>query len=269
MGAVAINETSFGDLLRSWRQQRRVSQLDLSIEADVSARHISFLETGRARPSREMVMKLAEELEVPLRHRNRLLVAAGFAPVYPEREVRGPEFEIVRRALDKILAGHEPYPAVVVDATWNLVAANSAAAMFMEGVPDELLKEPINVMRLSLHPQAMGGRLLNLAEVRAHLLHQLRRQSEMSGDGRLAELHDELAAYTYPGVDLNVAHVPGPADILVPLRIAAGDRVLSMFTTIATFGTPVDVTVSELAIETFWPNDEETAAAFQDGFKQG
>ncbi|MFG2074101.1 helix-turn-helix domain-containing protein [Nonomuraea maritima] len=262
MSAVAVQGGSFGELLRSWRQRRRVSQLDLGIEADVSARHISFLETGRSRPSREMVMKLAEELDVPLRHRNALLVAAGFAPVYPEREVRAPEMSVVRQALEKILAGHEPYPAVVVDAAWNLVAANAAAAMFMEGVPDELLAEPVNVLRLSLHPKAMGGRLLNLAEVRAHLLYRLRRQAEVSGDGRLAELHDELAAYTYPGVDLNVAHVPGPGDILVPLRIAAGDRVLSMFTTIATFGTPVDVTLSELAIETFWPNDEETAAAF-------
>ncbi|MFI7612225.1 helix-turn-helix domain-containing protein [Nonomuraea terrae] len=261
MSAVAVEEESFGALLRSWRQRRRVSQLDLGIEAGVSARHISFLETGRARPSREMVVKLAEELEVPLRHRNRLLVVAGFAPVYPEHEVR--EMRVVREALDKILAGHEPYPALVVDAAWNLVAANGAAAMFMEGVPAELLEEPVNVMRLSLHPEAMGGRLLNLAEVRAHLLHQLRRQAEVSGDGRLAELHDELASYTYPGVDLNVAHVPGPGDILVPLRIAAGDRVLSMFTTIATFGAPVDVTVSELAIETFWPNDEETAQAFR------
>lgn len=207
-------------------------------------------------------MKLAEELEIPLRHQNRLLVAAGFAPVFREREVRAPEMEVVRQALDKILAGHEPYPALVVDRTWNLVAANAAAAMFMDGVPAELLKEPINVMRLSLHPQAMGGRLVNLAEVRAHLLHRLRRQAEMSGDGELTELHDELASYVYEGVELNVAHVPGPADILLPLRIRDGDRVLSMFTTIATFGTPVDVTVSELAIETFWPNDDETAAAF-------
>ncbi len=250
-------------MLRSWRQRRRVSQLDLAIEADVSSRHVSFLETGRARPSREMVMRLAEELEVPLRHRNRLLVSAGFAPVFPEREVRAPELELVRQALDKILAGHEPYPALVVDAGWDLVAANAAAGMFMAGVPEELLAEPVNVMRLSLHPDAMGGRLVNLPEVRAHLLHRLRRQAEVSGSGRLAELHDELAAYTYPGVDLNVMHAPGPADILMPLRIRDGDRVLSMFTTIATFGTPVDVTVSELAIETFWPNDEETAAAFR------
>ncbi|MEU4509563.1 helix-turn-helix transcriptional regulator [Nonomuraea wenchangensis] len=263
MGAVAVRNETFGELLRSWRQRRRVSQLDLAIEAEVSARHISFLETGRARPSREMVRRLAEELEVPLRQRNALLTAAGFAPMYPEREVRAPELGVVRQALDRILAGHEPYPAVVVDAAWNLVAANAAAAMFMDGVPAELLEEPVNVMRLSLHPQGMGGRLLNLAEVRAHLLPPIRRQAETSGDPRLAELYEELASYTYPGVDLNVAHVPGPADILVPLRIADGDRVLSMFTTIATFGTPLDVTVSELAIETFWPSDEETAAAFR------
>jgi transcriptional regulator with XRE-family HTH domain len=262
MGALAVQEETFGELLRSWRQRRRVSQLDLAIDADVSSRHISFLETGRARPSREMVIKLAEELEVPLRHRNRLLVAAGFAPVFPEREVHDPRLRSVREALDKILAGCEPYPALVVDAGWNLVAANSAAAMFMDGVPAELLTEPINVMRLSLHPDAMGGRLVNLAEVRAHLLHRLRRQAEMSGDGRLAELHDELAGYVYPGVDLNVAHVPGPSDILVPLRIRHGATTLSMFTTLATFGSPVDVTVSELAIEMFWPNDEESAAAF-------
>jgi len=261
---LAVQEESFGDLLRSWRQRRRVSQLDLAIEADVSSRHVSFLETGRARPSRAMVMRLAEELEVPLRHRNRLLMAAGFAPMFPEREVRAPEMRVVREALDKILAGHEPYPALVVDAGWNLVAANAAAAMFLDGAPAELLKEPVNVMRLSLHPEAMGGRLANLAEVRAHLLHRLRRQAEVSGDGWLAELHDELAAYTYPGVDLNVAHVPGPGDILMPLRIRHGTEILSMFTTIATFGTPVDVTVSELAIETFWPNDEATAAAFAD-----
>lgn len=262
MGALAVQEETFGDLLRSWRQRRRVSQLDLAIDAGVSSRHISFLETGRARPSREMVIKLTEELEVPLRHRNRLLVAAGFAPVFPEREVRDPRLRSVREALDKILAGCEPYPALVVDAEWNLVAANSAAAMFMDGVPAELLQEPVNVMRLSLHPDAMGGRLVNLAEVRAHLLHRLRRQAEISGDGRLAELHDELAGYVYPGVDLNVAHVPGPSDILVPLRIRHGATTLSMFTTLATFGSPVDVTVSELAIEMFWPNDEETAAAF-------
>ncbi|MCG5213724.1 helix-turn-helix transcriptional regulator [Streptosporangium sp. KLBMP 9127] len=261
--AVVEREESVGDLLRSWRQRRRVSQLDLAIEAEVSARHISFLETGRARPSREMVLKLAGHLDLPLRHRNRLLLAAGFAPVYREREVAAPEMGPVRQALDKILAGHEPYPALVVDRAWDLVAANDAAGMFLEGVPAHLLAEPVNIMRLSLHPEGIARHLVNLPEVRAHLLAGLRRQAELSGEGVLADLHDELAAYRYPGVDLNVALLPGGSDILVPLRIRHGDTVLSMFTTIATFGTPVDVTVAELAIETFWPNDEETAAFFK------
>ncbi|WP_084963493.1 helix-turn-helix domain-containing protein [Thermoactinospora rubra] len=267
MGALAVHEESFGELLRSWRQRRRVSQLDLAIEAEVSARHISFLETGRARPSREMVMKLAEELDIPLRHRNRLLVAAGFAPVFREREVQAPEMGVVRQAIDKILGAHNPYPAVVVDAAWNLVAANDAAGTFFGAAvaPELLEKEPVNVLRLTLHPDGMARRLVNLAEVRAHLLHRLRRQAEASGDGRLTELHDELAGYAYPGVELNVAHVPGPGDILLPIRIRHGDMVLSMFTTIATFGSPLDVTVSELAIETLWPADEQTAQAFLTG----
>ncbi|MEU7000929.1 helix-turn-helix transcriptional regulator [Nonomuraea sp. NPDC046570] len=251
--------------MRSWRQRRRVSQLDLAIEAEVSARHVSFLETGRARPSRDMVMRLAEELEVPLRHRNGMLVAAGFAPVFREREVRAPEMEVVRLALEKILAAHEPYPAVVVDSAWNLVASNEAAAVLLEGVPAELLTEPLNMLRLTLHPEAMGGRLANLAEVRAHLLHRVRRQAEASGDRQLTELHDELAAYEYPGVELNVTHVPGPADILLPIRLRRGGEVLSMFSTIATFGSPLEVTVSELAIETLWPADERTARAFGAG----
>ncbi|MBB5134338.1 transcriptional regulator with XRE-family HTH domain [Thermocatellispora tengchongensis] len=256
-------EAPIGELLRSWRQRRRVSQLDLAIAAGVSARHISFLETGRARPSREMVMRLADNLGVPLRHRNRLLVAAGFAPAYRERPVDAPEMGAVRAALDKILAGHEPYPALVVDRGWHLVAANRAAGLFLEGMPDHLLEPPINVMRLSLHPDGLAARMVNLPEVRASLLYNLRRQADASGDGVLAELHDEIAAYRYPGVDVNVARLPGAADILVPLRVRHGDAVLSLFTTIAAFGTPVDVTVSELAIEMFWPNDEATAAALR------
>ncbi|GAA4087383.1 helix-turn-helix domain-containing protein [Nonomuraea soli] len=267
MTALAVHEETFGELLRSWRQRRRVSQLDLAIEADVSSRHISFLETGRANPSRDMVMRLAEELDVPLRHRNRLLVAAGFAPAFREREVQAPEMGVVRQAIDKILHAHNPYPAVVVDAAWNLVAANEAAMAFFGGsVSEELMKtDPVNVLRMTLHPDGMAAKLVNLAEVRAHLLQRLRRQAEASGDGRLGELHDELAGYTYPGVELNVAHVPGPGDILLPLRIRHGEMVLSMFTTIATFGSPLDVTVSELAIETLWPADEATAAVFNGG----
>lgn len=260
----AAGGESVGELLRNWRRRRRVSQLDLAISAGVSARHISFVETGRARPSREMVLRLCEHLGVPLRHRNRLLLAAGYAPVYRERPIRAPEMEAVRRALARILDGHEPYPALVVDRGWNLVTANAPAAMFLDDVPAHLLREPVNVLRLTLHPEALARRLLNLAEVRAHLLGNLRRQAEASGEGVLAELYDELAAYRYPGVDLNVARLPGAADILVPLRIRQGGAVLSLFTTVATFGTPLDVTVSELAIEMFWPGDEATAAALRE-----
>ncbi|GAA0938876.1 helix-turn-helix transcriptional regulator [Nonomuraea longicatena] len=258
-----MREESFGDLLRSWRQRRRVSQLDLGIEAEVSARHISFLETGRARPSRDMVMKLSEELEVPLRHRNRMLIAAGYAPVFRERGVGSPEMGIVREAIDRILAAHNPYPAVVVDVAWDLVAANAAAEAFFGGIAPELKGERPNVLRMTLHPEGMAANLVNLAEVRAHLVHRLRRHAESSGEPRLAELLEELMSYEYPGVELNVAHVPGPGDILLPLRVRVGERVLSMFTTIATFGSPLDVTVSELAIETLWPADAETAAAFR------
>lgn len=261
-GRVA-GEESIGELLRDWRRRRRMSQLDLAIEAEVSARHISFVETGRARPSREMVMRLCEHLGVPLRQRNRMLIAAGYAPVYRERPVQAPEMEAVRQAMEKILSGHEPYPALVVDRTWNMVAANAGAAMLVEGMPEELLREPINIMRLSLHPDGLARRLVNLAEVRAHLLAGLRRQADASGDGGLADLYEELVAYRYPDVDVDVTRLPGPGDILVPLRIRRGDAVLSMFTTIVTFGTPVDVTVAELAIEMFWPSDEVTAAAFE------
>ncbi|GLW06558.1 transcriptional regulator [Microtetraspora sp. NBRC 13810] len=256
-------EESVGDLLRDWRRRRRVSQLDLAIEADVSARHISFLETGRARPSRDMVMRLSEHLDVPLRHRNRLLVAAGFAPLYRERSVEAPEMAAVRLAMDKILAGHEPYPALVVDRAWNVVTANAAAAMLLEDIPAHVVGETVNILRVSLHPDGVAAHLVNLPEVRAHLLASLRRQAEASGDGVLTELHDELSAYRYPGVDVDNARPPGAPDILVPLRIRRNGTVLSMFTTIATFGNAVDVTVSELAIEMFWPSDEATAAALR------
>ncbi|MDF5757142.1 helix-turn-helix transcriptional regulator [Spongiactinospora sp. TRM90649] len=258
--AATQGEETVGDLLREWRRRRRVSQLDLAIEAGVSARHVSFLETGRARPSREMVMRLSDHLGVPLRHRNRLLVAAGHAPVYRERPIAAPEMGAVRGALDKILAGHEPYPALVVDRAWDLVAANRGAGLFLDGLPADLLKEPVNVLRLTLHPDGLARDLANLSEVRSHLLGHLRAQAESSGEPRLADLHDELAAYRYPGAEPGPARPYATGDVLLPLRLRRGGAVLSMFTTIAVFGTPLDVTVSELAIELFWPNDEATAA---------
>jgi transcriptional regulator with XRE-family HTH domain len=259
-----------GPLLRSWRQRRRLSQLDLALEAGVSARHLSFIETGRSRPSAEMVLHLADELGVPLRERNQLLLAAGYAPRYGERTLDEPEMKPVRDAVDLVLAGHEPYPAVVVDRAWNMVAANRAVALLTEGVAPELLEPPVNVLRVSLHPDGLAPRIANLDEWRGHLLERLGRQVATTGDADLAALHDELSEYPHRGSDGQAAGAgpagPGAAggpapDIVIPLRLRAGDGELAFFSTVTTFGTPVDVTVSELAIESFFPADAATADA--------
>jgi transcriptional regulator with XRE-family HTH domain len=250
-----------GALLRDWRQRRRLSQLDLALESGVSARHLSFLETGRSKPSREMVLHLSEQLEVPLRDRNRMLLAAGFAPAFEERPIDAPEMAPVREALDRVLTGHEPYPAVVVDRWWNLVAANGCIAMFTADVAAELMEPPVNVLRVSLHPEGMASRILNYGEWRAHLLDRLRRQVALTADERLAALHDELVAY--PGETADV-HGPG-GEIAVPLRFQAGGRELAFFSTIATFGTAVDITLAELAIEAFFPADQQTATYLRRG----
>jgi transcriptional regulator with XRE-family HTH domain len=248
-----------GTLLRDWRQRRRLSQLDLALEAGVSARHLSFLETGRAKPSREMVLHLSDQLDVPLRDRNQLLLAAGFAPVFVERPIDDPEMAPVREALDRVLTGHEPYPAVVVDRWWNLAAANRSIAVFTAGVPAELMEPPVNVLRVSLHPDGMASRILNYGEWRAHLLDRLGREAVVTGDPALAALHEELAGY--PGGE-EPGHVPDleAGQIAVPLRLRVGDSELSFVSTATTFGTAVDVTVSELSIESFFPADEKTAS---------
>ncbi len=250
-----------GELLRDWRQRRRLSQLDLAIAANISSRHLSFVETGRARPSSEMILHLAEHLDVPLRDRNALLLAGGFAPAYPERGLAAPELHAVQRALKRVLAGHEPYPAVVVNRWWELVEANSGIALFTSHVDNaSLLEPPVNVLRLSLHPDGMAPRIANLPEWRAHLLTRLHRQAQATGDPRLAALHDELGAY--PGGE---GAPPKPTDVAVPLRYRtdtnAGTQELSFLSITAVIGTPMDVTVEELAIESFYPADDETAAA--------
>lgn len=244
-----------GDLLRGWRQRRRLSQLDLSNESGVSARHLSFLETGRARPSREMVLHLAEQLEVPLRARNDLLVAAGFAPEYGQRRIDDPDMAAVRAALELVLAAYEPFPAVVVDRGWHLVAANRGVPLLTDGADPALLEPPLNVLRLSLHPRGMAPRIRNLAQWRTHVLHRLAREARLSGDPGLAALHAELSAL--PGG--RDPHAPD--GIAVPLRIRAGDDELSFLSTVTTFGTAVDVTAAEVSIEAFLPADERTAAA--------
>jgi transcriptional regulator with XRE-family HTH domain len=252
----AGNDNRIGAMIRQWRQRRRLSQLDLALDAGISSRHLSFVETGRSRPSPEMVLTLAQRLEVPLRERNRLLLAAGYAPSYRERAFEGPELAPVRDAVSRLLAGHEPYPALAVDTAWNLVASNGALDLLLEGVDDELLAPPANCMRLALHPDGLAPRILNLDEWRGHLLARLRREASLRGDPRLDELLAEVEAY--PGGDHSDR---SGTDIMVTLRLASSAGELTLFSTVTTFGTAVDITVAELSIEAFFPADEATAAA--------
>lgn len=257
------NQPSVGDLLRTWRQRRRLSQLSLATEAEISARHLCFVETGRAKPSRELLLHLAEQLEIPLRERNALLLSAGFAPIYQETPLEANVMAPVRAALDQILAGHLPFPAVVVNLRWDLVAANETAmGLIVKYVSPELLQPPINALRVTLHPKGLSSRILNFSEYSAHLLTRLQRQAASSGDPRLTALYDELKKY--PGVGA-ASHTLEPASmVFTPLRLRSHDNdELTLFSTIATFGTALDLTLSELAIESFFPGDKKTEAAFR------
>ncbi|WP_441242857.1 helix-turn-helix domain-containing protein [Tardiphaga sp. 768_D3_N2_1] len=244
-----------GHHLREWRQRRRLSQLDLAGDAEISTRHLSFLETGRAAPSREMVLRLAERLDVPLRERNVLLVAAGFAPAFPQRALDDPALTSARQAIDLVLKAHEPHPALAIDRHWNLVTANRMVMPLLSGIPPELLAPPLNVLRLSFHPQGLASRTVNLGEWCAHLLERLHRQCEATVDPELLKLYQELKTYPVPARSAPIA-----ADsVVVPFRMKLGDDVLSFMSTTMTFGTPLDITLSEIAIETFFPTDEITA----------
>jgi transcriptional regulator with XRE-family HTH domain len=258
---ISASHAPVGELLRRWRERRRLSQLALAAEVDVSARHVSFLETGRARPSREMLLRLAEHLEIPLRERNALLVAAGYAPAYPERGLDDPALQVARQAVDLVLAGHKPYPAHAVDRHWTVVATNHIARPLLTGVAPALLQAPLNVLRLSLHPEGLAPRIVNLAQWRAHILHRLRQQVESSAEPTLAALLTELAGYPGPGNE--GADVPlrdlYESRVVVPLRLRTEWGLMTFFSTITIFGTPVDVTLSELAIEAFFPADPGTA----------
>ncbi|WP_433465615.1 helix-turn-helix domain-containing protein [Spirillospora sp. CA-128828] len=241
--------------LRDWRTRRRFSQLDLAIRADTTQRHLSFLEQGRSRPGRAMVVRLAESLELPLRERNELLLAAGYAPVYAESSLDAPELGPVREALDRILEGHMPYPAVVVRPYGELVAANPAFGVLTEGAAPALLEPPVNVLRLALHPDGMARRVENLAEWGRHITGSLRAQGRHSPDPRLAEFVDELDGYL-PDVESPEDHL----GFAVPLRLRAPEGELRLITTLTSFATAVDVTLSELRLEAFLPADETTAA---------
>jgi transcriptional regulator with XRE-family HTH domain len=253
----------FGEHLRHWRQHRRLSQLDLASDAAISTRHLSFVETGRASPSREMVLRLAERLQVPLRERNALLVAAGYAPMYRERPLDDPALAAARQAVDLILKGHEPYPALAVDRHWNLVAANAMVPHLLAGADPSLLQPPMNVLRLSLHPLGLAPRIVNLAQWRRHLFERLRQQVQQTGDGTLAALLEELQAYPAPDAgqpELEGEHI----GIAMPLQFRSDKGVLSFISTTTVFGTANDVTLQELTLETFFPADEATASALRE-----
>ena len=247
--------TLIGEHLRQWRQRRHLSQLDLASDAEISARHLSFVETGRAAPSREMVLKLAERLNVPLRERNVLLVAAGFAPAFPQRSLDDPALKSARAAIDLVLRAHEPNPALAYDRHWNLVSANRMVAPLLRGVPERLLAPPINILRLAFHPEALAARTVNVAEWCGHLLERLHRQCEATADPGLIRLYQELKSYPIPA-----RSAPLPADnVAIPFKVRFGGEVMSFMSATMIFGTPIDITLSELALETFFPADELTA----------
>jgi transcriptional regulator with XRE-family HTH domain len=251
-----------GELLRTWRQRRSLSQLDLALRAEVSARHVSFMETGRSKPSREMLLHLAEELDIPLRERNALLVAGGFAPIYSEGNLDEPALRAAREAVDMVLTGHEPYPALAVDRHWTLVASNRALGLLLEGVSAELVRPPVNVLRLSLHPEGLSPRIVNRVQWRGHVLSRLHHQVDVTADETLAALLEELRELPPPGGGTwpkGPAREPDVAGVVVPLRLTSPFGVLSFFSTTTVFGTPVDITLAELAIESFFPADRETA----------
>ncbi len=253
---------TIGEHIRDWRQRRRFSQLALACEAGISARHLSFIETGRAVPSRDMILLLAEQLNIPLRQRNRVLLAAGYAPHYAEHDLGDAPLRETGEAIGAILTAHEPFPAMAVDGHWNLVQANRSMLMLMTGVDPALLVPPVNVLRLALHPKGVAPRIRNFAQWRAHILHRLRHQHEYTADAFLLALHDELAGFPMPAGTQPIANVQ-PA-IAVPLQFDTPCGMLSLLSMTMTFGTPLEVSLSELVLETFLPADAESAAMLRD-----
>lgn len=263
-----MNTRPVGDFLREWRQRRRLSQLDLALDAEISTRHLSFMETGRALPSRDMVLRLAERLDMPLRERNALLVAAGYAPMFSERSLDDPLLQPARKAMELVLAGHEPYPALAIDRHWHLIASNRAVPPLLAGIDPALLQPPVNVLRLSLHPGGLAPRIANYWQWRTHLFERLRRQIDVSGDPFLIDLVNELGAYPAPNLctaasKQAAAGVHDFGGVVVPFQLATDKGTLSFISTTTVFGTPVDVTLSELALESFFPADAATADALR------
>jgi len=251
---------TIGEHLREWRQRRRRSQLDLALDTEISPRHLSFVETGRSQPSRDMVLRLTAELDIPLRERNALLLIAGYAPVFPERSQNDVALAQARNAIDTLLKAHEPFPALAVDRYWNLVSANASGTRLLAGIAEHLLKPPVNVLRASLHPEGAAPRIVNLGEWKAHVLHRLRKQFEASADPVLVELIEELRAYPAPS-----AKPADPSALAVPLIVRSPRGEMAFLSTTLLFGSPLDVRLSELAIEIFLPADAATVERLRNG----
>lgn len=257
---MAGTQTSAGALIRQWRNRRHLSQLDLALDAEISQRHLSFLENGRAKPSAEMVLRLCEHMDLPLRHRNTLLVAAGFAPRYCERELSEDGMRPAIQAVEQVLKGHEPYPAIAVDRCWNIVLTNTAAALFLNGVDEpSLTASPVNALRLALHPKGLAPSILNFREWRAHLLSRLQHQIDLTSDSALEALEQELLSYPDEADDDHRKPFEPSAAIALPMQMVRDGVTLSFISTITVFGTPLDVTLSELAVESFFPADAITS----------
>jgi transcriptional regulator with XRE-family HTH domain len=253
-----VHTPSFGSLMRQWRKRRRLSQLDLAIGADVSSRHVSFIETGRSVPSRAMILRLAAALDVPLREQNQMLVAAGLAPVYAERSLDDADMAAVRDGVDRVLAAYNPYPCLAVDRGWRILQANAGAAVLIESVAPHLLERP-NALRIALHPEGLAPRIRNLAQWRHHVLGRLRREAAVSGSSELSSLLAELEAY--PG---GSEEPPDLGGVVVPLELyTAQGRLLTFLSTVTTFGTALDLTAAELSIEAFLPADQATSEALR------
>lgn len=258
-----------GNLLRDWRKRRRLSQLDLACEAEISSRHLSFLETGRSLPSREMVLRLAGKLEIPLRERNALLVAAGYAPVFKATPLEDPTLRAARKVIDLLLRGHEPYPALAIDRHWTMLSANRMVPLLLAGIDPSLLEAPVNVLRLTLHPGGLASRITNLTEWRSHLFARLRREIDMTADPVLVELLNELSSYPVRSeTTKSTTFQTDFAGVAVPFQLATEAGVLSFLSTVTVFGTPVDITLSELAMESFFPADILTFDTLNQLYKQ-
>jgi len=252
-----------GTLLLNWRQRRRLSQLEFACEAEISTRHLSFLETGRAQPSRDMVLHLAEKLDIPLRERNTLLLAAGYAPVFSQKSLTDPSLELIRKAIDVVLVGHEPYPAIAIDRHWTLVASNSVVPSLLAGIDPKLLQPPVNVLRYTLHPGGLAPRIANYGEWRLHMFDKLRRLIELTADPVLIDLLRELREYPAPdGAAMTSLQSERPR-FVIPFQLTSDAGILSFFSTTTTFGTPMDITLSEISLECFYPADVLTTEALR------